>query len=140
MGRRTRDPEQTLTIGEVARMAGVGVQTVRYYERRNLVPEPPRRPSGYRAYPLDTVSLIRFIKRAQELGFDLSEIEALLSLRRVRKSQSDEIVALASEVLRAIDERRGRLMALRSVLEDVVKRAQSREPFEPWRIVEALNE
>lgn len=66
---------ETLRTGEVAARAGVNVQTLRYYERRGLLKEPERRTSGYREYPADAVQLIRFIKRAQELGFTLSEID-----------------------------------------------------------------
>src|SRR6266568_3121827 len=71
----------TLTIGQVAKEAGVGVETLRYYEREGLVKEPPRRVSGYRQYPEDVVKRIHFIKRAQELGFSLKEIAELLALR-----------------------------------------------------------
>lgn len=65
---------------EVAERAGVNVQTLRYYERRGLLAEPPRSPSGYRAYPSGAVALVRFVKRAQEHGFTLDEIEELLHL------------------------------------------------------------
>ncbi|MDP8017651.1 MerR family transcriptional regulator [Prescottella equi] len=65
---------------EVAARAGVNVQTLRYYERRGLLDEPPRSASGYRAYPADAVAVVRFIKRAQEHGFSLDEIEELLHL------------------------------------------------------------
>ncbi len=64
----------------MAAQAGVNVQTLRYYERRGLVPEPPRAPSGYRAYPTEVVATIRFVKRAQDLGFTLDEITELLHL------------------------------------------------------------
>lgn len=65
---------------EVAVRAGVNVQTLRYYERRGLLAEPPRSPSGYRAYPSEAVALVQFVKRAQEHGFTLDEIEELLHL------------------------------------------------------------
>jgi Hg(II)-responsive transcriptional regulator len=65
---------------EVAAQAGVNVQTLRYYERRGLLDEPPRSVSGYRAYPADAVAVVRFVKRAQEYGFSLEEIEELLHL------------------------------------------------------------
>ena len=71
------------SIGQVARQAGVGVETIRFYERKGLIKEPPRRASGYRQFSLDAVKRIRFIKRAKELGFSLSEIADLLSLRSV---------------------------------------------------------
>ena len=74
-------PGGTMTIGELARQAGVGVQTVRYYERRRLLPEAPRRASGYRAFAPAALERLRFIRRAQELGFTLSEIAELLALR-----------------------------------------------------------
>ena len=72
---------KAMTIGQVARQAGVGVETIRFYERRGLIEEPPRRESGYRQYPEETIARIEFIKRAKELGFSLKEISELLSLR-----------------------------------------------------------
>src|SRR5207247_2671094 len=71
----------TLSIGQVARLAGVGVETVRFYEREGLLEEPPRRESGYRQYGEDVVARLRFIRRAKELGFTLKEIAGLLALR-----------------------------------------------------------
>ena len=70
----------TVTIGQLARKASVHVETVRYYERRGLLPEPPRRWSGYREYSDDDVARLQFIKRAQGLGFSLKEIAELLAL------------------------------------------------------------
>ncbi len=70
-----------LTTGQLAKKAQVNVQTIRYYERRGLIHEPPRRASGYRQYSQEDLTLIRFIKRAQELGFSLREIKELLDLR-----------------------------------------------------------
>ena len=69
-------------IGEAAEQAGVNIQTLRYYERRGLLPRLPRRASGYRDFPDDAVRIVRFIKRAQHLGFSLAEVEELLRLRR----------------------------------------------------------
>ncbi|AII11155.1 MerR family transcriptional regulator [Rhodococcus opacus] len=65
---------------ELAARAGVNVQTLRYYERRGLLAKPPRSPSGYRAYPSEAVEIVRFVKRAQEHGFTLDEIDELLHL------------------------------------------------------------
>lgn len=92
--------EQNLTIAGVARGAGVGVETVRYYQRRGLVPQPARPLGMVRRYALAHVNRIRFIKRAQELGFTLEEIETLLaledgsdrrSIRRIATQRLDEI-------------------------------------------------
>ena len=82
-----------MTIAGLARAAGVGVETVRYYERRGLVPQ-PKRPSGsYRRYGRDHVRRIRFVKRAQELGFTLQEIESLLKLEDGTDRRSVQRVA-----------------------------------------------
>ena len=69
-----------MRTSEVAAQARVNAQTLRYYERRGLLPEPERTPSGYRAYGADAVRLVRFVKRAQQLGFTLNDIEELLHL------------------------------------------------------------
>ena len=80
-----------LTIGKLAKEAGVGVETIRYYERRGLISQPPRADHGYRRYPLDTVRLIRFIRRAKKLGFTLKEIGELRDLRCVPGVTCDDI-------------------------------------------------
>src|SRR6267378_6634635 len=76
-----------LTIGQVAKAAHVNVETLRYYERRGLVPRPPRSLSRYRRYPEDTPPRVRFVKHAQALGFSLQEIRELLSLRATPKAR-----------------------------------------------------
>lgn len=65
---------------EVAERAGVNAQTLRYYERRGILPDPPRSQAGYRDYPASAVQVLRFVKRSQELGFTLAEVEGLLEL------------------------------------------------------------
>lgn len=87
--------ERTLRSGEVAAAADVNVETLRYYERRGLLKKPTRRPSGYRVYTMDTVRVIRFIKRAQELGFTLQECEELLVLRNDRSRACADVQAAA---------------------------------------------
>ena len=70
-----------LTRGELARLAGVGIETVRFYEREGLLAEPARTPAGYRQYGEDVVARLQFIQRAKELGFTLNDTKELLSLR-----------------------------------------------------------
>src|SRR5262249_493433 len=77
--------EPAMRIGTAAEQAGVNVQTLRYYERRGLLPRPPRRESGYREFPDEAVGVVRFIKRAQDLGFSLEEVEELLKLRNDKR-------------------------------------------------------
>jgi MerR family copper efflux transcriptional regulator len=89
----------TRTIGELAVAAGVAVDTVRFYERRGLLPAPPRTPSGYRQYGDDALDRLRFILRAKELGFTLAEIDGLMPARftTVRSAAVAKIEALDAE-------------------------------------------
>lgn len=86
-----------LKTGELAREAGVNVETIRFYERKGLLPEPPRRSSGYREYPFGAVRRIRFIQRAKELGFTLREIKGLLELRVDPETTCDVVRERATE-------------------------------------------
>jgi len=106
----------THTIGEVARRAGVNVETVRYYERRGLVAEPPRTESGYRQYPASTVRRIRFVKRAQELGFSLREIAELLALRVEAGAPCGAVLERTREKITDIDRRIADLERMREAL------------------------
>ncbi|MHB1845173.1 MAG: MerR family transcriptional regulator [Deltaproteobacteria bacterium] len=114
------EPKRELRIGEVARAAGVKIDTLRYYERRGLLEEPARRPSGYRAYPPEAVDLVRFVRRAQALGFALEEIEDLLRLRQGRGGSRPKVRALAEAKLRQIDEKLADLAAMRGALAALV--------------------
>src|SRR5207244_5272900 len=95
----------SLKIGELAERAEVNLQTIRYYEREGLLPEPPRRESGYRMFPETTVRRVRFIKRAQELGFTLAEIRELLSLRHDHDRIRTEVRALAEAKISHVEEK-----------------------------------
>ena len=92
-------------IGEAAEQAGVNIQTLRYYERRGLLPKAPRRASGYREFPDDAVRVVRFIKRAQDLGFSLDEVEEFLRLRRQSARNRGRIRGVAEGKIRQIDQK-----------------------------------
>jgi DNA-binding transcriptional MerR regulator len=77
-------PAGGLRSGEVAQLAGVNPQTLRYYERRGLLPEPDRSPGGHRLYPEDTVTVLRVVKAAQRLGLTLAEVADLLDVGKHR--------------------------------------------------------
>jgi MerR family copper efflux transcriptional regulator len=94
---------QRFTIGQLARRAGVGVETVRFYERQGLLAPPPRGTSGYRQYPQDAVARLHFIRRAKALGFSLREIRELLSLQVDPTGSSGEVQARAHAKLADID-------------------------------------
>jgi len=130
---------ETLRIGEVAGRAGVNVQTLRFYERRGLLPEPPRRTSGYREYAPESVRRVRFIKRAQELGFTLAEVEELLRLREDPRIPCREVRATAETKIAHIEEKMRRLRAMRAALAALVEScAANREHHCP--LLEALDE
>ncbi len=109
-----------LRIGEVAQRAGVNIQTLRYYERRGLLREPPRRPSGYRAYAPETVRVVRFIKRAQKLGFSLREVRELLGLRVSQRASCAQVRARARAKMAEIEGKIAGLQAIREALEALV--------------------
>jgi MerR family mercuric resistance operon transcriptional regulator len=111
---------ETLTIGQVAKQAGVNIETVRYYERQGLIPEPPRRTSGYRQYSSDFVKRIQFIKRAQALGFSLKEITELLDLRIEPHTACDEVRSRAEQKVAAIEKKIQTLERMKQVLDELI--------------------
>lgn len=107
----------SLRAGEVARAAGVNVQTLRYYERRGLLPDPGRTLGGHRLYPSDTVTVLRVIKAAQRLGFTLDEVAELLEVGRHHHRGADRgVAALATEKLAEVDARIADLQVIRERL------------------------
>ena len=126
-------------ISQTAKEAGVNAQTLRYYERRGLLPEPPRRGSGYREYPADAVRIVRFIKRAQELGFTLDEIEELVRLRGVRRGDRHRVRTIAELKIEDIDRKIAQLQSMRLALDRLVKSCHRGGATE-CPIIDALNE
>jgi len=108
-----------LRSGELAAAAGVNVQTLRYYERRGLLPEPVRSLGGHRLYPPEAVSLLGVIKAAQRLGFTLDEVAELLDTGR-RRHVSGALQQRAIAKMAEIDRRIAHLTAIRAVLGEVV--------------------
>jgi MerR family mercuric resistance operon transcriptional regulator len=107
-----------LTIGKLAEQAGVNVETIRYYQRRGLLDEPKKPLGGYRRYPSDTAKRVRFIKRAQGLGFTLEEVVGLLRLDAV--GACAETRELATHKLALIDEKLAGLRTMRDDLSALV--------------------
>lgn len=105
---------------QVAAQAGVNVQTLRYYERRGLLPEPDRLESGYRSYGTDAVRTVRFVKSAQRLGFSLEEIDSLLELAAGGPDNCDAAKKLATEKLAQLEEKIASLTAMRDSLRQLV--------------------
>ncbi|WP_419806188.1 MerR family DNA-binding protein [Terriglobus sp.] len=128
-----------LRTSELARNGGVNPQTLRYYEREGLLPEPPRLDSGYRLYPENAVSRIRFIKRSQELGFTLDEIRDLLALRVDRQRDRGEVRRIAKSRLAEIDARIQSLQTMRTALEHVARNCHGHGPADECPILLAID-
>jgi len=129
-----------MRVGEVAAQARVNVQTVRYYERRGLLTAPERTAAGYRQYPPEVVPRIRFIKRAQELGFTLEEITDLLALQVRHGAACDEVSRRAAEKIRVVRQKVRELENLKKILENLVEACAARAPTAECPVLEALEE
>ena len=128
-----------MTIGTAARKAGVGVETIRFYERRGLI-EQPRRPSGngFRVYPEQSIQRIRFIRQAQDLGFSLKEIEVLLSLRADPTTDCADVRERAQTKLEEVNNKIARLAAIQSALKSLIDACPGQGAVRSCSILEAL--
>jgi len=128
---------QHLRIGALASAAGVGVETIRYYQRRALLGEPERPHGGLRTYPPAYIDRIRFIKRAQQLGFSLEDIATLLALDS--GTGHARAHALAAHRLAEIEAKIGDLEAMRATLSDLIRRCESTHGKVACPIIATLN-
>jgi len=126
---------KNLTIGRLARDTGVSVETVRYYQRVGLITEPAKPSEGYRIYPVDTSTRIRFIKRAQQLGFTLKEIGELLEMG---SGNCCDVRERAEAKRGQVEEQIRDLTALRSTLDKLIKSCKSGSTAVGCPIVESL--
>jgi Hg(II)-responsive transcriptional regulator len=129
-----------MTIGQVAKAAQVNTETIRYYEREGLLPEPPRTAAGYRQYTGDAVRRVRFMKRAQALGFTLSEIGVLLRLRVKRGSACTEVVGEAKLAIARIDDRIEGLRRMRTALGTLTRACRDRRTLDHCPMLDALED
>ncbi len=128
-----------LSIGHVAKQAGVGVETVRYYEREGLIAKPPRRASGYRQYTSEVVERVLFIRRAKDLGFSLKEIHELLGLRIKPNATSAVVRDRAMEKIEEISEKIESLQHIKQALEELVSACSGKGPVSECPILEAMD-
>ncbi len=131
---------ESLTIGKVAREAGVNVETVRYYERRRLIERPSTRRGAYRVYPSETVGRIRSIKRAQRLGFSLDEIKELLAMRSDARARCADVRVQAERKMAEIDEKVKALRAVRKSLAKLSDACRRELPVTECPILKNLSE
>ena len=129
----------TLRTAQVAKLAGVNVETLRFYERKGILPQPPRRSSGYREYPPETVERVRFIKRAQELGFSLKEVQDLLDLKERAGARSGRIRRVAEGKLEEIEQKIRDLEAMKKSLAALLSACDGKKPIASCPIIESLS-
>ena len=129
-----------LKTGDVAKKGGVNLETIRYYERRGLLPRPPRTPAGYRTFGTDAVRRLRFIKRAQELGFSLKEVKELLALRVDARTSCADVRKRAEAKIADIDQKLRALRAMKRALVRLTAACVGRGPVSACPILESLDQ
>jgi len=129
-----------LTIGQLARQIGVNVQTIRYYERRNLLRPSARSASGYRLYGHDAARRLRFIKNAQALGFTLREIDELLALRVASPIRRHDVRKRAKAKLVQVESKMGDLQRLARALKRLIRSCGAGRPVDQCPILVSLEE
>ncbi len=127
------------TIGEVAKRSGIGLEAVRFYERKGLIAEPPRTDSGYRQYPEEVVGRIRFIRRAKELGFALKEISELLSLRVNPDTTCVDVRKQTEFKISDVEEKIRALRRIKTALKKLAASCVGTGPASECPILEALD-
>jgi MerR family mercuric resistance operon transcriptional regulator len=128
-----------LTIGKIAKSAGVGIETVRFYEKQGLIDPPPRTESNYRIYPEDDIARLHFVKRAKSLGFALSEIKELLSLRHDPAATKADIKQRTEAKIEDIRQKIQDLTRMLKALETLSETCNGHGPVSECPIMDALN-
>jgi len=127
------------TIGQVAKQANVNIETLRYYERRGLIPLPRRTVANYRVYSSDNLRRVKFIKQAQGLGFSLQEIKKLLALRATPRARCADVRTYAAHKIEDIDEKIRSLARMRKTLEKLIAECSGEGPVTQCPILESLD-
>lgn len=127
-----------LTIGKLAKQANVHVETVRYYERRGLIPRPRRTVANYRLYSPENLRQMKFIKQAQALGFSLKEIKTLLTLRATPRARCADVRGHASQKIEDIDAKIRALARMRNALQHLLDECSGKGPATECPILESL--
>jgi len=129
----------TLTSGKLAKASGVNLETIRFYERQNLLPKPPRTAAGYRTFPADAVQRVRFIRRAQTLGCSLKEIKELLALSTTRGTSCKTVRERAEKKIQDIEQKIAALEAVNKALRKLADSCRGRGPLAKCPILECLS-
>ena len=127
-----------MTIGKVASRTGVGIETIRFYERKGLINEPPRRDSGYRLYDTDVIDRLSFIQQAKSLGFTLEEISQLLSISLKSGEPLPAVKKIARKRLQDIEEKLKLLRSMKRTLKKLVDACPGKGTIDDCPILETL--
>src|SRR5262249_5821586 len=130
---------ESFHTSEIAKQGGVNLETIRYYERRGLLPRPPRTPAGYRTFGPEAVRRLRLVKRAQALGFSLREIKELLSVRAAPRARCADVRARAETKITEVDAKIRSLRAIRRALLRLTAACKGRAPITDCPILESLD-
>jgi Hg(II)-responsive transcriptional regulator len=130
---------EIFTIGQLAKQANVNLETIRFYERKGLLPEPPRNKSGHRQYSIKDLRRTEFIKRTQSLGFSLQEISDLLSLRVESGKTCGDVKLRVKAKLVDIEEKIETLQKMREVLLRLETNCPGKGPLNECPILETLD-
>ncbi|MEM8860412.1 MAG: MerR family transcriptional regulator [Chloroflexota bacterium] len=127
-----------LSAGKLAKAADVNVETLRYYEKRGLLPEPPRKESGYRVYPESTIDRLKFIRGAQVLGFTLEEIQELLDMRIDTDANRADVRERAAAKILSIEEKISALEQMKQALNHLLHQCHGNGSTADCPILEAI--
>lgn len=127
-----------MTIGDVARLAGCGVETIRFYERQGLIERPAKPAAGFRYYPPETIDRVRFIRQAQRLGFALREVGELLSLRADPRADCADVRGRAVAKLTEVERKIAQLVQIREALERLIAACPGEGALRACSIIEAV--
>jgi MerR family transcriptional regulator, copper efflux regulator len=135
-----KEDEMTLTVGKLARAARVGVETIRFYERRGLVEPATRLPSGYRIYSETAVSRIGFIRKAQRLGFTLNEIGELMDLEADAKANCGVVRTRALDKIAAVEQKISDLVRMKEALEGLARSCDGNRLMKDCPLMDCLGD
>ncbi|MFZ3230001.1 MAG: heavy metal-responsive transcriptional regulator [Pseudobdellovibrio sp.] len=135
-----RKTERTMSIGALSKESGVGIETIRYYERIGLLTPQERKASGYRVFNSDSFKTLRFLKHAQELGFSLAEIKDLLRLRANKESRCEDVQARASKHLQDVEEKIKKLGSIQTVLSKLIRQCRSKKTSDSCPTLDCFDE
>lgn len=130
--------DKKITIGKLARLAGVNIQTIRYYERWGILHPIARTESGYRLYEENELKRLMFIRHAKEMGFTLKEIGELMELEIFPLSACKKVMRKAEDKLKGVEEKIESLKSLKKALKELIKACKNRMPMEGCPILESL--